>query len=257
MKIVTLLENTTCRGDLLCEHGLSFYVETNGLKLLFDMGQTTAFAQNAKALGIDLSQVDIAVLSHGHYDHGGGLQAFLRLNSKATVYVHEKAFGRFYNGQEKYIGLDPVLAAEPRLIRTKGNCILAPGILLTDCSEQAWRFDSHGLNQKCGEAFLPDDFSHEQYLVIREGEKQIVFSGCSHRGIENIARHFAADVMIGGFHLSKVEDAQQLHATAEKLRGCGTLFYTGHCTGKTQFSSMKESLGEHLQALSTGTVIEI
>jgi len=257
MKLVVLTENSSCREDLTAEHGLSLYIEMGDHKILFDMGQTDAFARNAQTLGIDLSQVDIAILSHGHYDHGGGLNTFLRLNSKAPIYVHEKAFGQFYNGKEKYIGLDPGLAAEPRLIRIKGSRLLTPGVLLTDCSEETWNFDPYGLNQKCGDSFLPDDFSHEQYLVIREGEKQIVFSGCSHRGIQNIACYFAPNVLIGGFHLNKVEDTQQLHAIAKTLSSYGTLFYTGHCTGRLQFSCMKESMGEHLQALSTGTVIII
>ena len=77
MKITSLLENTPCRDDMHIEHGLSLYIETAHHKILFDMGQTDLFAQNAKNLGISLTEVDYAVLSHGHYDHGGGLAAFL------------------------------------------------------------------------------------------------------------------------------------------------------------------------------------
>ncbi|MCI8845747.1 MAG: MBL fold metallo-hydrolase [Lachnospiraceae bacterium] len=72
MKITALLENKTNREDMLTEHGLSLYIETEKHKILFDMGQSDLFAKNAAALGINLSSVDIAVLSHGHYDHGGG-----------------------------------------------------------------------------------------------------------------------------------------------------------------------------------------
>ena len=77
MKIVTLMEDTACAPGFACEHGLSFYIETDGRKLLFDMGQTDLFLQNATACGVDLSAVDTAFVSHGHYDHGGGLAAFL------------------------------------------------------------------------------------------------------------------------------------------------------------------------------------
>ena len=71
MKLVTLMENTTCREDLCCEHGLSLYLETGDHKILFDAGQSGAFAENAEKLGVNLQNVDFAVLSHGHYDHGG------------------------------------------------------------------------------------------------------------------------------------------------------------------------------------------
>ena len=84
MKLYTLLENTSYDADLHTEHGLSLYLEACGHKILFDAGQTDAFAYNAKLLGVDLSAADIAILSHGHYDHGGGLKRFLDINTKAS-----------------------------------------------------------------------------------------------------------------------------------------------------------------------------
>ena len=92
MKLVTLMENTTGREDLTCEHGLSLYIEACGKKILFDAGQTGAFADNAQKLGVDLKSVDLAILSHGHYDHSGGLMRFLQINDTAKVYVHKDAF---------------------------------------------------------------------------------------------------------------------------------------------------------------------
>ena len=85
MKITCLVENTCGREGLGCEHGLSFFVETEGKKLLFDMGAGPLFHENAEKLGIDLCQADMAFLSHGHADHGGGLEEFLRVNSHAPV----------------------------------------------------------------------------------------------------------------------------------------------------------------------------
>ena len=84
MKVTVLSENTSACG-LPSEHGLSLYVETNGRKLLFDTGQGDLFARNAEVLGVDLSAVGLAVISHGHYDHGGGLKTFLSLNDSAPV----------------------------------------------------------------------------------------------------------------------------------------------------------------------------
>ena len=83
MKIVMLMENTVCARSFACEHGLSMYIETGSRKILFDMGASDQFAANAQKAGVDLTQVDTAILSHGHNDHGGGLQTFLALNKKA------------------------------------------------------------------------------------------------------------------------------------------------------------------------------
>lgn len=256
MKIVTLLENSTTRDDLTPQHGLSLYLETGTHRILFDMGQDDTFVKNAEKLGVDLSQVDIAIVSHGHYDHGGGLQTFLQINQKAPVYLHADAFGAYYNGTEKYIGLDPLLASHPRLIFTKGTMEIADGLLLTDGNDQGWCFDSWGLNRREEDTFLADDFRHEQYLLIREGEKRILISGCSHKGIVNLARHFGADVLIGGFHLNKCEDTGKLQQIARQLLAEKTQYYTGHCTGSRQFAFLKDSMADRLEYLSTGVIIE-
>ena len=257
MRLVTLVENTFADPALRAEHGLSLYIETEAHKILFDMGQSDVFARNARSLGIDLSQVDLAILSHGHYDHGGGLETFLSINSKAPVYVHRRAFGEYYNGKEKYIGLNQTLCGRSRLIFTEGTVDLLPGMRLTDCNDQSWRFDSWGLSRKSGDIYIPDDFHHEQYLQITEGEKRILISGCSHKGIVNIAEHFRADVLIGGFHLNKQENRDSLEEIAEKLKKTGTMYYTGHCTGQVQFAAMKEIMEDQLERLSTGITVEV
>ena len=113
MKLITLMENTTTRDDLVCEHGLSLYIEAGDLRILFGAGQSAAFADNAEKLGVDLSAVDLCILSHGHYDHGGGIARFLEVNDHAPVYVSRHAFGDFYNAEGKYIGLDSALPAIP------------------------------------------------------------------------------------------------------------------------------------------------
>ena len=118
MKITVLTENTSVSPDIGAEHGLSLYIETDNSKILFDMGQTELFAANASKLGVNLTSVDVAVLSHGHYDHGGGLKKFLEINPKASVYLHKRAFEPHYNGTEKYIGLDVSLQSSERLIFT-------------------------------------------------------------------------------------------------------------------------------------------
>lgn len=256
MKVTVLAENTACRADVKAQHGLSLYVETEDQKILFDMGQDDTFLQNARTLGIDLANVDLAILSHGHYDHGGGLETFLSVNAKAPVYVHAQAFGDYYNGTEKYIGLDQTLCHHPRLRFVSGETKLSSDLVLTDCNALGWVNDSWGLNRREGDAFFPDDFHHEQYLVVTEGNKKILISGCSHKGIVNIAGHFQPDVLIGGFHLNKLENARQLQRIGQMLLRGNTLYYTGHCTGQNQFAALKACMSSRLKNISTGLVFD-
>ena len=97
MKITVLVENTSSNQKLNVEHGLSLYIETDKHHILFDAGDSNLFIENAKKLKIDLSLVDIFILSHGHHDHGGGLNDFLEINDKATIYVQKDAFNPHYS----------------------------------------------------------------------------------------------------------------------------------------------------------------
>ena len=257
MRVTVLAENTACRENVTAQHGLSLYLETDEKNILFDMGQDDTFLRNAESLGIDLSKVDVAVISHGHYDHGGGLETFLRVNANAPVYIHGLAFGDHFNGTEKYIGLNQKLREHPRLIFVKGSRCLSENLQLTDCNDLGWNSQPWGLCRREGDVFLPDPFEHEQYLKVAEGEKRILISGCSHKGILNIAEYFQPDVLIGGFHLNKLEDPRELKAIANKLMTGNTLYYTGHCTGDMQYLRLKEIMGDRLQRLSTGLVFEL
>ena len=258
MRIISLVENTSLNDEIEAEHGLSLYIETKNHTILFDMGQSDMFSRNAGKLGVDLSDVDIAILSHGHYDHGGGLEKFLKINQKAYVYVSQYAFDTYYNGTKKYIGLNSFLNGNERLILTDGQVELEEGITLFHCNENTKKYDlgSFGLNVKRGEEYLPDEFSHEQYLLIEEDGKKVLFSGCSHKGILNIADWFQPDVLIGGFHFSKLPLDETLKTYADYLNGFKTEYYTCHCTGRDQFLFMKQYM-ERLSYLSAGQTLTI
>ena len=120
IRVTTLLENTACRAGLCAAHGLSLYIGTPRRKILFDMGPNADFVANAKALGVDLAAVDLAILSHGHYDHGGGLAAFCRVNAHAPVYIHKDAFRAYY-------ALDSFRHEQDLLIRAAGKTAVVAG----------------------------------------------------------------------------------------------------------------------------------
>ncbi len=258
MKVWTLIENTACIDGLTCEHGLSLYIEAGGLRILFDAGQTDAFIANAERMGIDLAAVDLCVLSHGHYDHGGGLMRFLEINDHAPVYVSRHAFGDFYSSPEKYIGLDWQLLGSDRIIFTGDNRVINEAVSIHSCPgfPEPCPSYSNGLNILRKGQHEPDDFRHEQYLLIREGEKRILVSGCSHRGVMNIKTWFAPDIFFGGFHFMKLDPQQdrvKLRAAASFLMQKDTIYFTGHCTGEEQYALLKEDMGDRLQRLSTGS----
>ena len=257
MKITALTENTSAFG-LPVEHGLSLFIEVNGRALLFDTGQTALFADNASRLNIDLRDVDICVLSHGHYDHGGGLETFLGINSKAKVFVSRHAFEPHYNGSDKYIGLDTNLKDHPRLTFTGDVFCIDEELCLYTCNDKQknYHLGSFGLNTMEKGKLSPDDFRHEQYLLISENQREVLISGCSHKGIMDIAAWFNPQVLVGGFHFSKLPLNETLKDFAQKLSQYKTQFYTCHCTGTEQYKFMKKQM-KNLRYISTAETIVI
>lgn len=282
MKITVLTENTISKNlspalaeKLKAEHGLSLFIETKNHKILFDMGQTNLFLENAKNLNINLEKVDFAVLSHGHYDHGGlpssenvffGISGFLSLNKIVPIYINENAFSENFNATKKYIGLDKNLLKNPdfmqRVIFVSDEKEIAPNIKLFSCNknEKLVPTNTDGLTQLKDGIFFPEDFSHEHYLLIEENNKKILISGCSHKGILNITEWFKPDILIGGFHLKSLDienqnDIKTLQNLGEKLASYNTTFYTCHCTGESQFDVLKDIMKEKLFYLGTGDTV--
>lgn len=258
MNILCITENTTSKKECIPQHGLCLLIQTKGKTVLLDFGQGgETLLHNAKVLGVDLSAVDLAVLSHGHYDHGGGLEAFLQENQKAKVYLHKNAFGQYYNGTEKYIGLNPALQENPRLCFVEKDTKLFDGVTLRLPKENLVAPIRHGgLTQKVEEEFFPDDFSHELYLEVEEEGNRILFSGCAHKGIENIMNWFSPHVFVGGMHLSHFPLNHGLGELAKTLSQYHACFITGHCTGREQAEYLK---GENCQIyyLSCGKALAL
>jgi 7,8-dihydropterin-6-yl-methyl-4-(beta-D-ribofuranosyl)aminobenzene 5'-phosphate synthase len=274
MVIRVLVENRTCSQDFACEHGLSLYIETKKHKFLFDMGGSTIFLDNAKKMGVDLSLVDIGILSHGHSDHGGGLPAFLALNKNADIYIHEKADEKHYACREKNkiaeIGISPEVMQGPKVICTKGDLQVDDGVLLfsTVDKKQLCSVANASLLVQNDNEYVKDSFAHEQNLLLTEDGKKILVTGCAHRGIVNImerAMELAGgplDIVIGGFHLSnpstgKCEADDIVAGVAGYLNSYETQYYTFHCTGIEAYKKLKLVLGEKISYLATGNKLVI
>ena len=236
MKITSLVDNTSHAG-LPIEHGLSLHIALdNGQNILFDMGQGSLFASNAATLGIDIASVDAAIISHGHYDHGGGLKTFLEKNRRAMVYINTHAFEPHYS----FSGVN-------------GNCLYPTGNKLLYGPEKD----------------INDDFCHEQSLIITENDKTVLFAGCAHTGILNIMQkaekstnrtitHVFAGMHLVKSGLSNDSESAFIHTLSLKLlnhQGCR--YYTMHCTGLSQYELLKKNMNDAIGYMSCGDTVII
>ncbi|MBC7101178.1 MBL fold metallo-hydrolase [Methanothermobacter tenebrarum] len=259
MKITCLIEDNG-PGQFKVEHGLSLHIDQ--FNLLFDMGQSHSFIENAQELGISISKVQCAIISHGHYDHGGGLAHFLEENNSANIYIGNGAFSKRYaddNGSWRYIGLDRRLSDNPRIKSLKGDTTLFIGCdILVDIRDFfSPPIGNRKLYRISEDGVVKDDFRDEIVLIMESEDGLIVLTGCSHRGIlniiETIKRKYGKPIkaLIGGFHI-EAKEALNLLEPFKNIKE----IYTGHCTSKEAYNILKENL-ENIKPLHTGTQIKI
>ena len=272
-----LVENSSAEG-LLCEHGLSVHLryrragaETN---VVLDFGQSGAFAENARTLGVDLDCVDAAVLSHAHYDHADGMPAFFERNSEAPLYLSAACAETCWSTKggttdAHYIGIGVGLldayGARLRRVPTDTVTTIAPGIHLVPHTTEglAEAGSSAGMLLRGEDGWLPDDFAHEVSLVFELGEGDqaplAVFNSCSHAGLSVIAGEVRAAfpgraiaAYVGGLHLYKLTD-EELSVLADELACSGiSKILTGHCTGEHAYAFLRQRLGEQIGQVSVG-----
>ena len=269
MKITVIMENTKACEALTCEHGLGFFIETEGKCYICDTGQSAATWDNAAKLGIDISKAEALFLSHGHFDHSGGIITFAGRFDDIPIFMQKSALCEFYH-DDRYIGIDRRIACLPSLKLLDGNFEYNENVSVFTWikGRRLWPQSNIGLTKLTDGVKKQDTFEHEQCLVIREKDKSVLLSGCAHNGILNVLDRYielygkAPDVVLSGFHMMKkteytAAEKENIIMTAKELSACPTMFYTGHCTGMAAFALMKEIMGEKLEYMSTGKVIYI
>ncbi len=282
MIITTLIENTRLEDspELHAEHGLSLHIQHNDMHLLFDTGASSAFARNAERLGVDISRVNDVVLSHHHYDHGGGLARFFAVNDSAPVHLCHAPDGDCSGGAfgfvNRYIGLDHNLFVEypERFAFVDGFKEIAPDVFVI--TEIEHLYPAPGGNRylylRKNGTTVHDPFDHELIMVIRDNGQLVVITGCSHNGtlnmVHTVTKYFEGvpiKAVIGGFHLvevpvikTTVESRREIETIANRLQDYPIeKIYTGHCTCQKAYDVLKQVLGDQIAHLATGGRIEL
>jgi len=243
-RITVLVENTAHGRGTLGEHGLSWLIEWGDQRFLFDTGQGTALAHNAPRLGADLARLDGVVLSHGHYDHTGGLPQALGASPRARVFLHpaalEEKWVRRFDGTCQPVGLpDPSRAALERAERvlTEGVTEIAPGLFVTGEVPRPRGLPGSRffLDEK---ATRPDPLLDDQAVFFDTDLGVVVLLGCAHAGVLETLEHIGSSLhrpihmVVGGTHLGGASD-ERIRTVVDGLEDLGVARVgPAHCTGQ-------------------------
>jgi len=274
LRVTVLVENRAGRDDLSAEAGLSLWVEADGLRLLFDTGESDAFLSNARVLGLHVEEAEVLVLSHGHSDHSGGIASLPTAGLGPAVYLHPAAvlprYGRTQSPPYPLIGMPAASVAwvgsmADRLTWTAGPARIGSCLGVTGAIPRKTDFEDTGgpffLDAECRKPdILPDD----QALWMETSKGIVVLLGCAHAGVVNTVDYTASllgtsrfHAVIGGTHLVSAGE-ERLRRTAEALERYGLAIVAPcHCTGGPALSYFKSRFPDTFLSLATGNVLEL
>lgn len=251
IKLKILVDNCVDQPDVQGELGFSIYIEYDGYKVLFDVGQSELFAKNAELFQVDISSIDALVLSHGHYDHTGGLARFLELNDKAKIYIKGGLEFNKYNASGKYIGIPKnICIPEERIVNVSAKTELTEGVFIMPTIELFDESETHFDHLVLSDEMLEDrtdNFVDEQYLALIHNGKMSIINGCAHRGIVNTIhsalKEFSMPIqlIVGGFHTRHCKSDFISRLANNLNQFCIDGIVTCHCTGVDQYAQLQGS----------------
>lgn len=282
MKFQILVDNKTESLSCRAEWGLAIAIETQGHKILFDTGASSMFADNAKAIGVDLSEMEALVISHGHYDHTEGVAAFVEINDKAPIYLHRDALGDTYgeiDGEIEDFSCGILWSEEftemlkPRIrlregtykildnVTVVGNIPWHPAFSATERFFRKIRVSGAPGSEEL--SFVQDNMDHEQFLVVEEGDVIHIFSGCSHKGVmatlEHARRLFPDKKiasLIAGMHMFPLSSQRQDEIIDAMMKLDVDWLVPLHCTGMEAILKMKARKGDKCILATSGKSYE-
>jgi 7,8-dihydropterin-6-yl-methyl-4-(beta-D-ribofuranosyl)aminobenzene 5'-phosphate synthase len=272
-RITVLVENTASGRGLLAEHGLSFWIELGSRRILFDTGQSDILFHNAPILGIDLRKADALVLSHGHYDHVGGVKRTLELAPGTPVYLHPRALEAKFScrdEQSRSIGMEREMAQTlDRRIRdglgsfTDGPVEILPGVWATgEIPRRSALEDTGGPFYLDPSGTRPDELWDDQALVLETPDGLVVVLGCAHAGVINTLDYIAElfpgrpiRTVLGGMHLVRASRARIAHTIMTLCRHSVQRIGPAHCTGQEASDGLWDALPDRCFLCHVGTQI--